>query len=216
MAEEAVNDIQALRAVTAEAQANGDSKAANAAYAAELSFLEGQDTAEGTEANEGTEGIESFDVFSSLSENYDEETISLLRSHWVDDESAQEGLALGQALVADHPELNDIASEFGMADHPMLLKMAEAIARKSGYTYGPTTGTQKKETQMETNTENGISREAFSKGMRNFDSRIELAQSEGNSRLANEIYASKLEWIGSVKGNQTIVGGRNSTGIRNV
>ena len=59
-------------------------------------------------------------------------------------------------------------------------------------------------------------REAFRKGMRSFDERIALAQSEGNAALANEIYTKQMNWIASVKGDTPIVGGRTATGLRNV
>jgi len=55
-----------------------------------------------------------------------------------------------------------------------------------------------------------ISEEVYANGMRHFNERIKLAQAEGNSRLANEIYSKQLEWIGRTKGDQPIVDGRRT------
>ncbi len=205
------DETTAHRTAAAEALENGDSQVADEAYALELASLE--DNVQDVEQDEqGVQADSEYveNAFSYLSDEFGEETVDTLRAHWVDEESAREGLALGQALAEDHPEVISIAEEFGLADHPGLLKLAEYFARKSGYTYD-TTGTQKKETSMETNT----NQESYAKGMRDFDARIKLAQEEGNSALANEIYQKQMVWIASAKGDDTIVGGRTRSTIRN-
>lgn len=216
------------RAVSAEALARGDNDVANLAYAAELAALAetGDDaqpggsqtvaTVEDNDANhvaEDTGASNIANVFDHLTREFGEEQVASLRSHWVDDDAAHEGIALGQALAIDHPELIRIAEEFGLADHPGILAMAAAVARASGYRFDAT-GAKRSATQQETTPmQNNMSRENFAKSMRDFNERIALAQSEGDSKRADEIYAKQQDWIGRVKGNRTIVGGRGRQNV---
>ena len=52
--------------------------------------------------------------------------------------------------------------------------------------------------------------ESYDNTMRDFSARIERAQSEGKSRLANSIYQDQMAYIGRAKGNGPIVDGRRT------
>ncbi len=227
MAEEEVSEVQTHRTAAAEALSVHDNKGANAAYQAELKALEGQtpdgDTVEdnqglddpgaGDKSQTGLISDESIEeIYTELSSEFGPESVDTLRGRWGND--AGENIALVQALVEDHPELNDIASDFGLQDHPGLIALAAHLARNFGYSFDNINMSETiKEPSVEnnSNTGNNIDQEAFSKTMRDFNSRISLAQSEGNSKLANTIYAKQLDWLASVKGNQPIVGSKQRT-----
>ena len=198
--------VEISRDAIAEALQSGDSLLANTLYTNRLASLEAE---ESTEDDPTDEEIAEAGIFDVLDQEFGE-AADQLRAYWTDDAQATEGLALGAALVEDHPELVQIAEDFGIADSAGVLLMAEQIARKSGYSYSPHGAQRAPQQETEPMTEkSGISREGFEKGRRDFNERIAKAQSEGNHRLADEIYGKLLEWTGSVKGDAPIVGSRN-------
>ncbi len=192
-------DIETHRAEAAQALESGDTGAANQAYALELQARDGE-LQESEESHESESGESVEQTFDYLTEEFGDDA-EQLRADWGSE--ANENLALGRALVEDHPELSTIAEEYGLQDHPGVLALAAAIAKKSGYSFD---GRSQQDNPM-----SGMSREAFKDGMSRFEDRIQKAHDAGDSRLRDAIYAEKLEWIGRVKGNADIVGRNTRT-----
>jgi len=194
--------VEQYPAAIAEAQAEHDDARANSLYQAQLAALEDQQP-----GDEPTTDA----TFEYLSQELDAEDVDSLRSHWTTDDAAAEGVALAQALASDHPELARLADQFDITGAAALV-LAEFLARKSGYSYSSSGTTRSQQDKpMTTETGSEISLEAFARGRKDFVTRIEAAQAEGNSRLADAIYADQLAWIGRVKGDQPIVGSGGRT-----
>ena len=113
------------------------------------------------------------------------------------------------AFAAAHPDIDDILQASGLGDHPAVVEAAAILGRQAAHAASPAPATRTTETEG-TKPVNEPDMERYDNTMRDFNDRIALAQSEGKSKLADQLYAQQMSYIGRVKGNQSIVDGRRT------
>jgi len=240
-AEQAPDAVQQHHDAAQQAQAVGDSAGANAHYQAELAARAGQPApspaaptpAPDSSAGNGELAIADPNGYGppavvstagSDEVGYAQTALSPwsgwnggpsiddLFSGWGSDAGVNLGYA--SAFEDTHGDVAEVFMKWGLSGHPAVVEAAALMGRKYATRTGEMTVTDDTAPSTQPIFE-GIpsarSGEGFAAQMRDFQRRIDQAQSEGNSRLANQIYAQQQSWIAAVKGNAPIVGSTGRT-----
>lgn len=202
-------NLPAIRQEITEAQERGDVPAANEAYSRELQALAGgsQPSSEGhsspAPAAPSPLPAEHVSAVWSELEATDPEGARQLKGQWGADAAANMGYAA--AWMRANMSADEIAAA---PNDPKLLAVAARMGREMVHA-APAAQPRPETTDHEAGPMT-VNAETFDAGMRQFSERIERAQAEGKTRLANEIYAEQQEWIARVKGRGDIVNGRRT------
>ena len=220
--------VEQHQRAAAEAQARGDSAAANAAYAAELAVRSGTVAPVADAATDGASevtiagpngsgepvavGVVGTDevanariAMSPWSGWNGGPSVDELFSRWGPDAGAN--LAYAEAFEDTHGDVAAVIDKWGLSGHPGVVEAAAILGRRMATESGAQRETSAAEPQPALE---GIltatSREAIAEKMREFNQRIERAQAAGDSPLANTIYQDQQRWIAATQGNRPVVG----------
>lgn len=109
-------------------------------------------------------------------------------------------LKAAAGFVATYPELNEIATRYGLADHPALLECAAVLSR---YVRRETQPGARQVTQDQPSQD-------VDAELRQIRSDQRQAQAEGRSRDAQSLYEREMALIAQRDGNRPIVNGRRT------